>query len=61
MDKIHWGIIGGERGDTTGKYRYRPCEIEWMQDLVDQLKSLGIKVFVKQLGTSPSTGTQVKR
>jgi len=51
MDKIHWGILGGESGNDTGKYRYRPCEIKWMEDLVNQLKSLGIKVFVKQLGT----------
>ena len=51
MDHIHWGILGGESGNETGKYRYRPCEIEWMEDLADQLKTHGIKVFVKQLGT----------
>ena len=48
---IHWGIIGGESGNSSGKYQYRPCEIEWIEDLVNQLKSYGIKVFVKQLGT----------
>lgn len=51
MERIHWGILGGESGNDTGKYRYRPCEIEWMEDLADQLKTHGIKVFVKQLGT----------
>lgn len=51
MEKITWAIVGGESGNDTGKYRYRPCEIKWMQDLVDQLKSLGIKVFCKQLGS----------
>lgn len=30
--KIHWAIIGGESGNETGKYRYRPCKIEWMED-----------------------------
>lgn len=48
---INWAIIGGESGYTYGKYQYRSCEIAWIEDLVKQLKSYGIKVFVKQLGT----------
>lgn len=51
MSQIHWAIVGAESGNETGKYLYRPCEIQWMEDLVDQLQKLGIKVFVKQLGT----------
>lgn len=50
-DLIDWVIIGGESGHETGKYRYRPCELNWIEALVSQCKSAGVKVFVKQLGT----------
>ena len=48
---IHWLIIGGESGNETGKYRYRPCEMEWIQELVEGAKQYAVPVFVKQLGT----------
>jgi protein gp37 len=48
---IDWVIIGGESGNDTGNYRYRPCEIEWIQYLVEELVWEEIPVFVKQLGT----------
>jgi protein gp37 len=48
---FHWLIIGGESGNNTGKYRYRPCEIDWIYTLIDQGKTMGLSVFVKQLGT----------
>ncbi len=48
---IHWGIAGGESGYDHGKYKYRPCEISWIEDLVQQQKALNIKSFVKQLGS----------
>lgn len=50
-DLIDWVIIGGESGNETGKYRYRPCDIKWIETIVDDCKSEGITVFVKQLGT----------
>lgn len=50
-DLIDWVIVGGESGNETGKYRYRPCEIEWIQHIVAQCTTAGIPVFVKQLGT----------
>jgi protein gp37 len=46
-----WVIVGGESGNETGKYRYRPCEIEWMDEIVRSFSSCGAPVFVKQLGT----------
>ena len=49
--KIHWVIIGGESGNETGRYRYRPCKVEWMRDVSDVFKLAGVPVFVKQLGT----------
>lgn len=52
MSKYSWGIIGGESGNENGKYRYRPCELEWIESLITSLKEIGgIAVFVKQLGT----------
>jgi protein gp37 len=56
---VDWIIIGGESGNENGKYRYRPCEIEWIEKIIEDYKSTfecGLlhreaKVFVKQLGT----------
>lgn len=48
--KIHWAIIGGESGNETGKYRYRPCQIEWIERLITDLQPT-TAIFVKQLGT----------
>lgn len=50
-DLIDWVIIGGESGNETGKYRYRPCDVKWIENIVDDCKAEGIAVFVKQLGT----------
>lgn len=46
---IDWIIIGGESGNENGKYRYRPCKVEWMESLIEQLPHSA--VFVKQMGT----------
>lgn len=48
---IDWVIIGGESGNDSGKYKYRPCELNWMQWIVEDCRTSGIPVFVKQLGT----------
>jgi protein gp37 len=50
-DLIDWVIIGGESGNENGKYKYRPCELKWIQDIITQCKMYGIPVFVKQMGT----------
>jgi protein gp37 len=50
-DLIDWVIVGGESGNEKGKYRYRPCELEWIENIVGLCQSYGIPVFVKQLGT----------
>lgn len=49
-----WVIIGGESGNETGKYRYRPCQIEWIEEIANAFKGCGVAVFVKQLGTNLS-------
>lgn len=51
LGDIHWVIIGGESGNETGKYRYRPCKVEWIDFVLRQSHYGGAKVFVKQLGT----------
>jgi protein gp37 len=50
LSMIDWAIIGGESGHETGKYRYRPCEIDWISSLKDSLAGAGSAVFIKQLG-----------
>lgn len=47
----HWIIVGGESGNNTGKYLYRPSSIEWYNNIVNFCKENNIPVFVKQLGT----------
>lgn len=42
---LKWAIIGGETGAEA-----RPCRMEWIFKLVDQLKAARIPTFIKQLG-----------
>jgi protein gp37 len=46
-----WVIIGGESGNDTGKYKYRPCRLEWVDDIIETFKDVNVPIFVKQLGT----------
>lgn len=48
---MDWVIIGGESGNDNGKYKYRECKLEWIEQIVSDCKSLHIPVFVKQMGT----------
>lgn len=48
---MKWVIIGGESGNDNGAYRYRPCKIEWIEDIISACKQYRVPVFVKQLGT----------
>lgn len=49
--EIDWVIIGGESGNDTGPYHYRPCKIEWIEKIISDCREIGVPVFVKQLGT----------
>lgn len=44
-----WGvnhvIVGGESGPNA-----RPCNVEWIRDIVQQCRAAGVACFVKQLG-----------
>lgn len=46
-----WVIIGGESGHETGKYRYRPCELAWIEEIANAFGNCGVAVFIKQMGT----------
>jgi protein gp37 len=48
---LDWVIVGGESGNDNGKYRYRPCKLEWIENIITQCKETNTPVFVKQLGT----------
>lgn len=44
---VDWVIVGGESGKGA-----RPCNYEWVLDIVEQCQKAGTPVFVKQLGTN---------
>jgi protein gp37 len=48
---IDWVIVGGE---SNG----RPCDVAWIRSIVEQCKSAGVTVFVKQLGSDPRHGLE---
>lgn len=51
LKEFHWVIVGGESGNRKGAFRYRPCEVAWIQSIADQCAAAGVPCFVKQLGT----------
>jgi protein gp37 len=46
--KLSWVIVGGESGPGA-----RPCNVEWIRDVVRQCREAGVACFVKQLGARP--------
>jgi hypothetical protein len=42
-------IVGGESGPNA-----RPCDVEWIRDIVRQCREAGVKCYVKQLGSNPT-------
>jgi protein gp37 len=46
-ERIDWVIVGGESGPGA-----RPCNIEWVRDIVRQCKAASVPPFVKQLGAN---------
>jgi protein gp37 len=49
--KVDWVIIGGESGPGA-----RPCNVEWIRDIVRHCKAAGVAAFNKQLGSNPVGG-----
>lgn len=46
--KLDWIVAGGESGLNA-----RPCNIEWIRDIVRQCQAASVPVFTKQLGSQP--------
>jgi protein gp37 len=44
---IDWVVVGGESGNNA-----RPCEIDWIESVVDQCKEEKVPVWVKQMGAN---------
>ena len=44
---IDWIVVGGESGGNA-----RPCEIDWIESIVDQCKEEKVPVWVKQMGSN---------
>lgn len=51
LPAFDWVIVGGESGNDNGQYKYRPCELSWIERIVKDCQNNQIPVFVKQLGT----------
>lgn len=49
---LNWVIVGGESGPGA-----RPCDLDWIRDIVRQCQAAGVAVFVKQLGARPCVGS----
>jgi protein gp37 len=49
---LSWVIVGGESGPNA-----RPCDTQWIRDIVDQCQAAGAAPFVKQLGAYPVNGS----
>lgn len=60
LQYINWCIIGGESGSNAGKYRYRPCRVPWIQNLIRVCDEQNLPVFVKQLGSFLSKEMNLK-
>jgi protein gp37 len=46
--RVNWVIAGGESGGQA-----RPCDLVWIRSLIEELRSAGVPIFVKQLGRRP--------
>jgi protein gp37 len=53
IDSFKWVIVGGESGNETVKYIYRPCELEWIKRIINDAKyhAPHISLFNKKLCT----------
>lgn len=51
FEHVDWVIVGGESGPNA-----RPCQLEWIADIVAQCKAAEVPCFVKQLGRNALDG-----
>ena len=36
---INWVIVGGESGNDSGKYGYRPAELDWIRQIIKMTRA----------------------
>lgn len=60
LGNIDWIIIGGESGNENGQFKYRECQIEWIENIINDAHAWETQVFVKQLGTFLSKQMSLK-
>ncbi len=53
-DTLNWVVVGGESGAGA-----RPCDVNWIKQIIKDCKSAGCSVFVKQMGSLPIMGEEV--
>ncbi len=46
LSEIQWVIVGGESGPKA-----RPCDVEWIRNIVKECQAQDVACFVKQLGS----------
>ena len=51
-----WLVVGCESGPKR-----RPCKIEWVESIVDQCRSAGVPLFVKQLDLNGKCETDITK
>jgi protein gp37 len=52
IDAFQWLILGGESGNPTGQYQARPCNIGWLEQMIEDVDTQAPHVYieVKQMG-----------
>ena len=56
IDELDWVIAGGESGRSK---TVRPCDPDWLRDLRDRCRAVGVPFFFKQWGSHDSNGAKV--
>lgn len=54
--RCRWLVVGAESGPNR-----RPCKIEWVESIVEQCRTAGVPVFVKQLDIGGKCVTDINK
>lgn len=54
--RLKWLVVGCESGPNR-----RPCKIEWVESIVEQCRTAGVPVFVKQLDLGGKCETDISK
>lgn len=56
FDKFDWVVVGTESGPNR-----RPCDLEWVRQVVEDCREYGVPVFVKQLDIGGKLETDIRK